>query len=119
MIGRDGIRPALAPATQGSLWSERVREEYGRILRANQQLADLLGRTVEAIVGTRLCAHVHPDDQTHMHHGYLRLMAHPQALYEGSVRLVAADNDPVRVHAFASAVTMNTGVAFLCRVLPL
>src|SRR5579883_2606820 len=35
-------------------------EDYGRILRANGQLAALLGVSAEELVGTRACRHVHP-----------------------------------------------------------
>jgi PAS domain S-box-containing protein len=93
-------------------------DEHGRILRANHQLAELLATTVEAVIGTRLCEHVHPDDQAQAHNAYRRLMADRRTLYEGNARLVAANGDLVPVQAFASLITVNAGTAVVFRVLP-
>ena len=94
-------------------------DEYGRILRANQRLSELLARPLEELVGTRLCQHVHPEDQTQAHSGFLRLMADTQTLYENNGRLVAANGSVVCVHVFASAITIRTGPAVVLRVLAL
>jgi PAS domain S-box-containing protein len=95
------------------------RDDYRRILRANHQLAELLGRPLEALVGARLCQHVHPDDQTQAHGAFLRLLADPETLYDSQCRLVAADGREVRVQALASVITMRTGPAIVLRVLAL
>ena len=94
------------------------RDEYGRILRTNEQLAELLTTTVKALVGTRVCQHVHPDDQMQAYNAYMRLMASPKAVYESDARLVAANGHVVYVQAFASVIALSTGTAVVFRVLP-
>jgi PAS domain-containing protein len=80
MIGRDASDP-LTGSAAGIALIGACGEDYGRIMRANHQLADLLARPLEELVGTRLCQHVHPDDQAQTHNAYLRLMADPEALH--------------------------------------
>ncbi len=92
--------------------------DHGRILRANQQLAELLATTVEALIGTGLFQHVHPEDQAQARNAYMRLMADPRTLYESNARLVAANGHVVPVQAFASMITLNAGTAVVFRVLP-
>jgi len=88
-------------------------------MRANHQFADLLARPLDALVGTRLCQHVHPDDQAQTHSAYLRLMADTQALYENKIRLVAANARVVQVQTLASVITTRSGPAVVLRVLAL
>jgi PAS domain S-box-containing protein len=92
-------------------------DKYGRVLRANQELADLLGAQREALVGTELRQHLHADDSAVVQSALLGLLSHTGTLFDGSVRLVATDGRSVRVHAFASVITMTTGTAILLRVL--
>lgn len=92
---------------------------YGRVLRANQRLADLLATPLADLQGTRICDHVHPQDRHQADDAYLRLMADPQALYENTTRLVSADGSVVRVHAVASLITTRSGGAFVLRALAL
>jgi len=94
-------------------------EYHGRIMRANHRLAGLLGRPLEEIVGTRLCEHIHSDDQAQTHSAFLRLMADTQALYENTGRLVTATTRVVHVQAFASVIATRTGSAVVLRVLAL
>jgi PAS domain-containing protein len=96
-----------------------LHADYGRVLRANQQLADLLATPLAGLEGTRICEHVHPQDRQQADDAYLRLMADPQALYESTTRLLAADGGVVRVQAFASLITTRSGGAFLLRLLAL
>jgi PAS domain-containing protein len=96
-----------------------VGQDYGRIMRANHRLADLLGRPLEEIVGTRLCEHLHSNDQAQTHSAFLRLMADTQTLYQSKGRLVAATARVVQVQAFASVITTPTGPAVVLRVLAL
>ena len=93
-------------------------EEYGRILRANRELAELLGRPAEQLLGSRLCQHLHHEDQTPAHRAFLRLMADPQTLYESRGRLLAATGNVVPVLVFASTITLRDGVGIVLRVLP-
>jgi hypothetical protein len=93
--------------------------EYGRVLRANRQLADLLATAVPELEGTRICEHVHPQDQHQADDAYLRLTADPQALYENTTRMVAGDRRIVRVHTVTSLIATQGGGAFMLRVLAL
>lgn len=90
---------------------------YGRILRANSRLSELLGRPMEALVGTRLCQHLPPEDHARAHTAFLGLMAQPQTLYEHDGRLAAADGSTVCVQALASAIATRNGLAIVLRVL--
>jgi PAS domain-containing protein len=94
-------------------------EDYGRIMRANYRLADLLAWPLDELVGTRLCQHVHSDDQAQAHSAFLRLMADTRALYENEGRLVAANGRVVQVQAFASVTATRTGPAIILRMLAL
>lgn len=91
--------------------------EYGRILRANERLADLLGISLTELEGTRICEHVHPEDRHEADDAYLRLVADPRLLLESTPRLLAAEGRVVRVHAFASLIATRSGGAFVLRVL--
>lgn len=93
--------------------------EFGRVLRANERLADLLATPLTDLEGTRICEHVHPQDRHHADDAYLRLMADRHALYENTIRLVAGDGQVVRVQAVASLVATRSGSAFVFWALPL
>jgi PAS domain-containing protein len=93
-------------------------EEYGRILRVNRELAELLSRPVEQLVGSRLCQHVHHEDHTLAHSAFLGLMADPRTFYESRGRLLAATGDAVPVVVCASTITLRGGVGIVLRVLP-
>ena len=92
-------------------------EGHGRILRANHALAALLARPLPSLVGTRLCEHLHRDDQARVARALSRLLTSPETLYEADARLVAAAGREVRVHAVASVITMRDGRAIIIRVL--
>ena len=92
-------------------------EDYGRILRANHKLAELLASSPEALVGTRICDYVHPPDQSEAHHAFLTLLGDPPGLYEHDGRLVAADGRLVHVRAVASMISTGAGGAVILRVL--
>lgn len=116
----DGFAMAFDPLTRSAAAIAlvgAVGEDYGRIIRANHQLADLLGRPLEELVGTRLCEHMHPHDQAEAYEAFLRLMAGNQTLYEHTVRLVGATARVLQVHALASVIAMRTGPAIVLRLL--
>ncbi len=94
-------------------------DEIGHILRANQRLADLVAMPLGAVIGTRICRHIHPDNHREAHATFRRVMAHPEALYEGNARLVTANGRIVPVRAVASVITMRRGAAIVVRVLVL
>ncbi len=117
MIGRMASDP-LTHRSAGIALVAAVREDSGRILRANDELAELLARPAAALVGTSLCQHLHPDDQPRALQALLRLLADPKTLYEDdNGRLVAANGREVRVHIVASVITTHTGPAIIVRVL--
>ena len=92
-------------------------DEIGHILRANQRLADLLGTPLGALVGTRICRHVHSDNHGDAHVAFQRVMGSPETVYETKARLVAANGRIVHVHALASAIRLRQGTAIVLRVL--
>jgi PAS domain-containing protein len=93
--------------------------EIGHIVRANERLADVLAMRLDALVGTRICQHIHPGNHREAHAAFQRVMAHPETLYEGTARLVAANGRIVPVRAVASVITMGPGAAIVVRVLDL
>jgi PAS domain S-box-containing protein len=96
-----------------------LHAEYGRVLRANQRLADLLTTPLADLEGTRICEHIDPQDRQQADNAYLRLMADPQGLYENTTRLLTGDGEVVRVHAVTSLIATRNGGAFVVRVVAL
>ncbi|MGH2850766.1 MAG: PAS domain-containing protein [Solirubrobacteraceae bacterium] len=109
----------LTSRTAGIVLVGAHDDEYGRILRANQRFADLLVRQLDALVGTRICEHVHPGSQGEARDTFFRLMADLETVYEGNGRLVTSHGSVVPVRAFASVITLRGGAAIVLRVLAL
>jgi PAS domain S-box-containing protein len=93
-------------------------EERGRILRANRLFADLLASSPDALAGTTICDHIHPEDRLKADDAYRRLMASTESLYEQTGRLISADGETVRVHVLASVITASARQVVLLRALP-
>ena len=89
----------------------------GRILRANSKLAVLLDSTPEALAGTRMCDHIHPEDRTRAENAFVRLIRGARNLYEITGHLLAADGTSRPVTAYASVVTADVHQVVLIRFL--
>ena len=109
----DPLRSAAAGIALIAMGGER----HGHILRANQALAALLASSPDALVGTRICDHVHPQDRARVDEAFLALMADADRLHEGDVRLIASDGGSVAVRAVASVIARRGGRAVVLRVL--
>jgi|GEM_PF-3930044 len=94
-------------------------EEFGRILRANQQFATLLARPLDTLVGTAVWEHLHADDREEARASFKNLIADVLVSYEKDVRLLAADGPPLHVRSFASSIATASGPAIVLRVAPL
>jgi PAS domain S-box-containing protein len=89
----------------------------GRILRANNKLAALLGSTPAALTGSRMCDYIHPQDRPRAEDAFVRLIRGARNLYEMTGDLLAADGSARRVTAYASLVTADVHRVVLIRVL--
>jgi hypothetical protein len=87
--------------------------DWGRIVRADQTLADLLGTSLDALVGTRLVDHVVLADRVNVLDVLSELTAGGQ--YEGEWRMAGAGSAPRAIRIYASPVAMRSGRAIVIR----
>jgi PAS domain-containing protein len=99
----------------GAALVSAAHESRGQILRVNHALAALLASTPDALVGTRMCDHIHPADRTRALAAFLRLICGARNSYEGSGCLLASDGETHRVSAFASLLTAGASDVVLIR----
>jgi len=91
-------------------------EQSGRVLAIDHGLAELLDSTREALVGTRFCDHIHPEDRDRALDTFARLISHSTSGYEGTGRLIDANGAVHHVRASASVVASNTRLAIVLRI---
>src|SRR5579871_2224975 len=89
---------------------------WGRVVLANQALADLLGQELESVIGGPLDVHLHADDRPRLHDALTRLTIDPAGAYEGEWRLLDADGGVRAVTAYASTIDTAGGPAVLIRM---
>ena len=108
-----GHRPA------GAVLVGVAEENRGRILRANKAFASLLASRPDALVGSRLCDHIHPADRPRALAGFLRLIGGARNALEGTCSLVTGDGEELTVAGYASLVVAGSSHLVLVRFLEL
>lgn len=107
-----GYRPA------GAVLVGVAEENRGRVLRANNAFASLLASTPDALVGSRVCDHIHPSDRARALAGFLCLIGGARNALEGNCILVTVDGVARPVTGYASLVAAGSNQLVLARFMP-
>jgi PAS domain-containing protein len=112
------MRDLLGHRPAGAVLVGVAEENRGRILRANSAFASLVATTPDALVGSRLCDHIHPAERARALAGFLRLIGGARSSLHGNCSLVTADGVARPVSGYASLLVAGSSRLVVARFLP-